>query len=130
MVWNSTQSALYRAVDTHNTGVFGGEKSGKKTAEKMPENRFGFDGKNDRKKTRKCCRENSSEFEPKIGCNNTRKCPCESCPKACPKNIPADPISRLLSDKDMLLIAGLIFVLMHENADKGLILALVFVLLG
>ncbi len=35
-----------------------------------------------------------------------------------------------MSDRDMLLIAGLIFVLMKENADKTLILALVIVLLG
>ena len=40
------------------------------------------------------------------------------------------PQQELFRDKDMLLIAALILLLMHENADSKLILALAFVLLG
>ena len=38
MVWNSTQSALYKAVDDYNMSVISGENCRKKTPEKMPEN--------------------------------------------------------------------------------------------
>lgn len=41
---------------------------------------------------------------------------------------PRDPLSALLRDRDMMLIAALILILMHEKADKKLILALAFVL--
>ncbi len=44
-------------------------------------------------------------------------------------NQPQNPISSLLNDKDSLLIAALILILVHEKADSMLILALAFVLL-
>lgn len=110
MVWNSTQSALYKAVDAHNGCVFEGGKRGEKNVEKTP----GKAAVNERER-----RPENGRFEG-----------CGSRPKNRPKTAPADPISRILSDGDMLLIAGLIFVLMRENADKKLILALAIVLLG
>lgn len=114
MVWNSTQSALYRAIDRHNGGI--------------PEDDFRR-GENVEKSGGKSC----GDHEPKSGENCVRKeakkC-CENCPKNRAYNVPSDPISRIMSDRDMLLIAGLIFILMKENADKTLILALVIVLLG
>ncbi|MCM1164587.1 MAG: hypothetical protein NC299_08060 [Lachnospiraceae bacterium] len=94
MVWNSTQSALYKAIDKYN---------GDAPAESKAENN-----------ARECPRAE-------------REAPCARCPKS---RAPADPVSRILSDRDMLLIAGLIFVLLRENADKKLILALAIVLLG
>ena len=39
-------------------------------------------------------------------------------------------LDRLLSDKDALLIAAVILVLLNQNADKKLIMALAFVLLA
>ncbi len=103
MVWNSTQSALYRAIDRHNGDCSESDFRREENVEK---------------KDVGSCRVN----EPKKR--------CENCPKKCAYNPPSDPISRIMSDRDMLLIAGLIFVLMKENADKTLILALVIVLLG
>lgn len=110
MVWNSTQSALYKAVDAHNTCVSPHENSAEKNDEKHYEKR--------------------GVSENKIGCDGMEKHFCRGCSEMREKKLPSDPFSRLLSDKDMLLIAGLIFILMHENADKKLIIALAFVLLG
>lgn len=126
MVWNSTQSALYKAVQTFN-----GEGS---------EELFRVE-KNDGAKHEKNARKNNEKTREKV-CGNREKNrteePREKMPEPrcnihgekCTKNARQDPISRLLSDKDMLLIAGLIFVLMRENADKALILALAVVLLS
>ncbi|MDE7361392.1 MAG: hypothetical protein K2N38_05610 [Oscillospiraceae bacterium] len=110
MVWNSTQSALYKVIDAHNTCVSGSVNDTEKNIENLS------------KKYR--------ESERKSGRENEQKCPCENCPKNRSKNRTSDPLSTLLSDRDMLLIAALIFVLIRENADKALILALVVVLLG
>ena len=107
MVWNSTQSALYRAIDRHN----------------------GDCSENVEKKDVRSCRDNEPKNAEKFVREETKK-RCENCPKKCAYNPPSDPISRIMSDRDMLLIAGLIFVLMKENADKTLILALAIVLLG
>ncbi|MBD5130683.1 MAG: hypothetical protein HDT43_12300 [Ruminococcaceae bacterium] len=118
MVWNSTQSALYRAIDRHNDG---GDEGGFRR-EKFTEKNGG-----------KCGEKNRRENAPKNGGKFARaetKNRCENCPKNRPHDPPPDPVSRIMSDGDMLLIAGLIFVLMRENADKALILALVIVLLG
>lgn len=40
----------------------------------------------------------------------------------------ASPLSRLLQDKDMLLLLAVLLVLLHEKADTKLILALAFVI--
>lgn len=114
MVWNSTQSALYRAIDRHNDGDSESDFRRKKFDEKDSE---------------KSCRENAPENGGKFVRGETKK-RCENCPNHRVCGAPSDPISRIMSDRDMLLIAGLIFVLMRENADKTLILALAIVLLG
>lgn len=122
MVWSSTQSALYKAVDDFNSGNFSCEKR----EEKFTENSCGKIADN--------LRENHTENSGKKRCENS----CEKCCKKCGyfsenshKNCQkTDPVSRILSDKDMLLIAGLIFILINEKADSNLILALLIVLLG
>ncbi len=114
MVWNSTQSALYRAIDRHNGGCSESDFRREENVEK---------------KDVRSCRDNEPKNAEKFVREETKK-RCENCPKKCAYNPPSDPISRIMSDRDMLLIAGLIFVLMKENADKTLILALVIVLLG
>lgn len=114
MVWNSTQSALYRAIDRHNGGCAEDDFRREENVEKS---------------VGKPC----GDHEPKNSENYVRKEPkkrCENCPKNRAHNVPSDPISRIMSDRDMMLIAGLIFILLKENADKTLILALVIVLLG
>ena len=156
MVWNSTQSALYKAVDDYNSSVISGENYSRnciennleKCTEKVPENsskidvnfeeKFGENHtQNQPEKFTENCSKKNNNFERKF-CekseqnyreNCAEKCPkfTENCCKNCPKN---DPFSRLFSDKDFLLIAGLILVLLNEKADMKLVLALVIVLLG
>lgn len=114
MVWNSTQSALYKAVNAHNGG--GDERQNtapkkvRKNAQKTPDFSRGNNVKN--------------HSENRSGNFMQNECRC------CPNNAPNDPISRIMSDRDMLLIAGLIFILWRENADRKLIMALAIVLLG
>ena len=148
MVWNSTQSALYKAVDDYNSSVILGEKyTGKipennpeKCTEKVPEKCSKIDvnfgqkidencDHNSREKTAENCSKNCANFKQKNDENCTEKCPrfTEDFCKNCPKN---DTFSRLFSDKDFLLVAGLILVLLNEKADMKLILALAIVLLG
>ncbi len=55
-----------------------------------------------------------------------KEIPCP--PPQTEKLQPRDPLSALLRDRDTMLIAALILILMHEKADKKLILALAFVL--
>jgi len=50
--------------------------------------------------------------------------------KDCKNGIFANSASQPFADKDFIILAGLIFILMSEKADTKLILALVFVLLG
>ena len=113
MVWNTTQSAFYEAINAFNNG------------EKISENQ-----------SEKCSGETGTDepikSPPKMPENNGNnlECPqnrCPNCP-ACQKSA-ASPLSNLLSDKDMILIAGLILLLSRQNADRKLILALAFVLL-
>ena len=113
MVWNTTQSALYKAIDAFNNGEITGTEQDRlrnsfekaemppKTPQKDPEN-------------------NGDNMEcPRLNC---RHCPARQI------SSPA-PLSKLFSDNDMLLIAGLILILSRQNADRKLILALAFVLL-
>lgn len=141
MVWNSTQSALYKAVDDYNSSVISGENCRENYTEKIPEKHL---EKCTEKVPEKCCEncsKNDVNFEQKIGENCTKKfcekssenC-TEKCPKFtenfcknCPKN---DVFSSLFSDRDFLLVAGLILILMNEKADFKLILALAVVFLG
>ena len=114
MVCNSTQSALYRAVDVHNDTVSECGIGQKKSCEKNTQKIFQKREKNNSRNT---------DFDGIKNC-------CENCPKKHINSTPSDPISRIMSDRDMLLIAGLIFILAREDADKKLIMALAIVLLG
>ncbi len=107
MVWSTAQSALYKAVDDFNSR----ENESGKYAEKCPQKEPGFYAGNSSKK---------------YGENSSKK-RVQSCPKNCPKN---DPFSRIFSDRDLILIAGLILILLNEKADQKLIFALLFVLLS
>ena len=148
MVWNSTQSALYKAVDDYNSSVISGENYSRnciennleKCTEKVSENCSKIDVNFDQKisekserisckKTAENCSKNCANFKEKTAENCTEKCSkfSENFCKNCPKN---DTFSRLFSDKDFLLVAGLILVLLNEKADMKLILALAIVLLG
>lgn len=57
-------------------------------------------------------------------------CPrCAGCGRPVQKNNGGNPLEALFSDRDSLLLAALIFVLLQEKADMKLIAALAFVLL-
>ena len=114
MVWNSTQSALYRSINRHNGDCSEGEFRREESVEEKAEN---------------ACRDRAPKNGEKNVCGETKN-RCENCPRYRACSAPSDPISRIMSDRDMLLIAGLIFVFMRENADKTMILALAIVLLG
>lgn len=114
MVWNSTQSALYKAVDAHNGDGDERENTASKKVRKNVQKNGGFS------------RENSAKTHTENRSENYHRNEC--C--GCPKRLSNDPISRIMSDKDMLLIAGLIYILWRENADRKLIIALAIVLLG
>lgn len=134
MVWSTTQSALYNDLSRYY-------EEDKKAADPQD-----IEPKKFERIIREKTHENRLEKERKdpceTGCNASDENSCEkrlnicseahteypNCP--CRQNSMQNPLSRLLSDKDMLLIAGLIFLLIKQGADKKLILALAFVLLS
>lgn len=129
MVWSTTQSALYSDLSRYYED--------EKKFPKNPENSENIKEKNRESPPERKCEKRPQNFD------NNREKKCENknppvCPnfRNCPNRskTPGDPISRMISEKfsdnDMLLIAGLIFLLMKQGADKKLILALAFVLLS
>lgn len=142
MVWSTTQSALYNDLSRYYED--GGRP--RKTVENFDPLKNGYDKTAGEELPEKCpesrnneCHGNRGDKFPQ-GCdNNTKKHCSEKNPPVCPncpriRQAPNDQISRLISekfsDRDMLLIAGLIFLLMKQGADRKLILALAFVLLS
>ena len=126
MVWNSTQSALYKAVDDFNSSANQCENICENYTEKIPQKFIENNPEKCAQKSRENCTEKCTDFEGKKCEKNARNF-CENDCKNCPKN---DVVSRLFSDRDFLLVAGLILILMNEKADFKLILALAIVLLG
>lgn len=107
MVWNTDQTALYSAVERYNAGLADTPEPRHKRTEKAakPEPRH----------------EDTAHDKP-------RDIPRKQ--NGYPRNIPRrSPLDAIFSDRDMLLIAALIIILLHENADKRLIAALAFVLI-
>lgn len=70
-----------------------------------------------------------SETAEKNGCKRLQN-DANFTAKDCKNGIFASFASQPFADKDFIILAGLIFILMSEKADSKLILALVFVLLG
>lgn len=71
----------------------------------------------------------TSETAEKNGCKRLKN-DANFTAKDCKNGIFASFASQPFADKDFIILAGLIFILMSEKADTKLILALVFVLLG
>lgn len=71
----------------------------------------------------------TSETAEKNGCKRLQN-DANFTAKDCKSGIFASFASQPFADKDFIILAGLIFILMNEKADTKLILALVFVLLG
>lgn len=115
MVWETYNSPLYKAVESFNSspqpcepkrGVLTEEPCERKPGTREPEHEH-FTGK---------------QFDRKPQ-NPPRKFP-QSEPAQC-----GNPLQALLGDKDMLLIAALIIILIHEKADMKLIIALGLILI-
>lgn len=105
MVWDSTQSSLYRAVRKYN-GQDGCSPDHENTEAPNRERDCFQDGSRD-------CSRSGSQAEPQFRSQSRA---------VSGKNIP------ITQNPDFILIAALIFILMRENADKGLILALAMML--
>ena len=105
MVWNSAGSTLYKAVERHNSGA---SDDARHTAPEQPP------------PPSPVCGEAERRIPPRE---------CQGCPRcACAEH--QSGLEALLRDKDFVLLAGLMLLLMHEKADSKLILALAFVLFG
>lgn len=113
MVWNTTQSSLYRAVSNYNDEI---DRQECRVRQEAP--------------TECHPDENSASHnsEPHQA-PHCRK--CANCPRhhTYPKGNASIP-GNFNIDSDFLLLAGLIFVLYKNGADKKLILALVIALLS
>lgn len=118
MVWNTTQSAFYKAIDNFNS------KDGKGD-DQQP---FCDDSeceKNNESIVGECVKTECEKHSRKNEKNRPeRRLCCEHCPGR--RNL---PITDIFSDKDKLLIAGLIMILSQQNADRKLIMALMFIML-
>lgn len=123
MVWNTTQSAFYKAIDAFNNGEITTEK------QRESDKDIHCDNCGDTS-LEKCPCSEDAERRREAECDRDRRTAQMSCPccRSCQRQ-PASPLPELFSDKDMLLIAGLILILSKQNADRKLILALAFVLL-
>lgn len=77
------------------------------------------------------CPKNSCQDEPPNECrSNKRSCDTKTCSNLRTQSNPvSEMFGGLLNDKDSLLLAAVILLLLNENADKKLILALAYVLL-
>lgn len=109
MVYDNSQSSLYRAVRRYN-----GERTENPARETPSDKNCSDDNRHCGQREHREPREHKEHFEHKERCDSPKR--------GFPDNI--------FSDRDMMLIAGLIFVLLSEKADNKLILALALVLLG
>ena len=100
------------------------------SSENHPKNSSNFTGNFGENSSENCKKgEKSCDFAKKNDCKRLQNDP-KFTAKDCKNGIFANSPPQPFADKDFILLAGLIFILMNENADKKLILALVFVLLG
>lgn len=130
MVWS--RSALDSAVQKYNeefSAAQGGHSE--KTAAPLPRGTLDERAEKDEPRSRPDpappCGEAHGASDADCPCRNSGACPNRG--KQCCAAPPQSPLDRLLKDKDALLIAGVILLLMNEKADSKLILALAFVLL-
>lgn len=114
MVWNTTQSSLYKAVNDYNQTVEHKECSPEHIT--ACDNTYGF-----KKQNNTACGEFNNSSIPHSSNQQAKQC-CNN------KN--TFTVKNLFADKDFLLILGLILILSKEGADSKLILALTIVLLG
>lgn len=142
MVWNTSTSTLYRAVERHNNSEHAPnhERREPPAYGELPPQREQPEHKPHEHGEALPKREKPHREPPKYrespprreqprqeACHEPRQ--DRGQPSRCGA-VRRDPVSELLKDRDSLLIAALILVLLHEKADNKLILALAYVLLG
>ncbi len=115
MVWNTTQSSLYRAVSDYNKSLDNDCCQNTQCSKESCK--------------QECCNKCCDNYADKRCENNTHVNNCRNdC--ACKCNKPHNSQNNLSLDTDFLLLAGLIYILYKEGADKKLIIALAVALLG
>jgi len=131
MVWNTTQSSLYRAVSDYNNEIDRREHAPRaETASERSESRRSDDSpprdcSDNRRDAPKPHNRASNCGKRCAGCTNCTNCPNHRNPTSGNPNL-----GGLNIDRDFLLLAGLIFILSENGADKKLIAALAIALLG
>lgn len=110
MVWNTTQSAFYKAIDDFNN------RDGR-CEDRLP---------SDSDTACEKCDGKTCEKSPQ---NSGKLCPQSPQNRRYFPKRQTSPLADIFSDRDKLLIAGLILILSRQNADQKLIMALVFILL-
>lgn len=134
MVWNTTQSSLYRAVSDYNNEIARREHN--RRDDKCAE-------RSDPPKSNECSTRDSSgsgrakkpQNRAAHRCKRCADCPncpnchnCRNCRNS--QNGSSLNFGEMNIDRDFLLLAGLIFILSENGADKKLIAALTIALLG
>ncbi|MGN1110682.1 MAG: hypothetical protein ACI4QY_03440 [Oscillospiraceae bacterium] len=112
MVWNSTQSSLYRAVSDYNNEIIRRERQSR---EEIPSDCLCDDN----------CEQSLHHSHEPEECKDCCGCPHRRISRQ--KNTPPGTLNL---DSDFLLLAGLILILYRNGADMKLIAALAVVLLG
>ncbi|MGN0679357.1 MAG: hypothetical protein ACI4JS_06825 [Oscillospiraceae bacterium] len=123
MVWNTTQSSLYKAVSDYNNEI---SRKERQSDEEIPADRHSAtEIPADRHSDENC-------DAPKSHSNTTAGCrKCVDCPHCrTHRKVNSSSLAGLNFDKDMLLLLGLILILYENGADSKLIAALAITLLG
>lgn len=123
MVWNTTQSSLYKAVSDYNNEISRRERQ---SGEEIP-----ADCHSDAEIPTECHSAEECDM-PKSHSNTTAGCrKCADCPHCqTHRKGNTSPLAGLNFDRDMILLVGLILILYKNGADSKLIAALTITLLG
>ncbi len=135
MVWNTTQSSLYRAVSDYNNEIDRrehrprAEKASDRSESRRSDVHPSRDCSDDRRGAPKPHDRAPNRGKRRAGCPNCPNCPNSHDPQNS-QNGNSQNFGGLNIDRDFLLLAGLIFILSENGADNKLIAALAIALLG
>lgn len=119
MVWNTTQSSLYKAVSDYNNEISRRERQS--DAKTLEDCHSGAEIPTERHSDENC-------DMPKSCSNTTGGCQkCADCPRRKTHRNGNSPLS---FDRDTILLVGLILILYENGADTKLIAALAITLLS
>lgn len=133
MVWTNGDSPLYKCVEKFNSAPH--EECNSPAGDFCVKDEH---GKSAEPPQTECCAPPPKPF-PEQECHSTgakpccdreqefrRKAPCGAPP---PAPSPGNLLQKITGDRDFMLIAALILLLLHEKADMKLIAALAFIIL-